>query len=520
MEHGTSDATRQTRPIAVTGATGYVGGRLVPRLLERGYRVRCLARSPRKLEDRSWAGDERVEIVGCDLSDDDIAGALSGCWSAFYLVHSMMAVDDDFADRDRRLATRFAKACEASGVERIVYLGGLGETGDDLSEHLASRREVERALASTGVPLTTLRAAIIIGSGSVSFEILRYLVEHLPVMITPKWVSTECQPIAIRDVLHYLVQSLETPETVGKTLDIGGPEVLQYRELLHTMADARGLSRRVMIPVPLLTPRLSSYWIQLVTPIGNRIARPLTEGLKNRVVARNDDAARLMPSTRLTVREAIDAALAKIDAQSVETTWSDAGAIEGDPDWAGGTVFEDTTTVRIDAPADCVYRAVCRVGGGHGWYALDWLWHIRGMMDVLVGGPGLRRGRRDPENVAYGEALDFWRVVGIERNKHLDLRAEMKVPGDAELRFAIEEKQDGTTSLTQRALFRPKGLLGLAYWYAVLPLHGFVFRGMTAGIRRAAETFAADAREHASSREQAVTPSHTSDPPHHPARAR
>ncbi|MEO0513037.1 MAG: SDR family oxidoreductase [Planctomycetota bacterium] len=472
----------------MTGATGYVGGRLVPRLLERGYRVRCFARSPRKLEDRSWASNERVEFVQCDLESDDVAAHLRGCRAAYYLVHSMMAVDGDFARRDRVLATRFAEAALEARLDRMIYLGGLGETGDDLSDHLRSRRDVEAALSSTDVPLTTLRAAIIIGSGSVSFAILRYLVEHLPVMITPRWVLTECQPIAIRDVLHYLVESLECEETVGRTLDIGGPEVLRYRDLLRTMAKARGLKKRLMIPVPLLTPRLSSYWIQLVTPIGNRIARPLAEGLRNRVVARNDDAARLMPKRLLTVRESIDAAIERIDTQSVETSWSDAGRIEGDPDWAGGTVFEDTTTVRIDAPAKSVYRAVCRVGGGHGWYALDWLWHVRGMLDVLVGGPGLRRGRRDPENVTYGEALDFWRVVGIERDRRLDLRAEMKVPGDAELHFVIDEHTGGRScSLTQRALFRPKGLLGLAYWYAVLPLHGFVFSGMTAGIRRAAE---------------------------------
>lgn len=476
------------RPVAVTGATGYIGGRLVPRLLEAGYRVRCLARTPRKLEDRSWTNHERVEIVECDLAEDGLSGALEGRSAAYYLVHSMGDSGGHFAERDQALASNFARAATEAGVERLIYLGGLGETGDDLSEHLRSRRDVERVLREGTVPVTTLRAAIIIGSGSVSFEILRYLVEHLPVMITPKWVSTECQPIAVRNVLHYLIACLKNEETIGRTLDIGGPDVMRYSEILQTMAEERGLGRRLMIPVPVLTPTLSSYWIQLVTPIGNRIARPLAEGLKNRVVASSDDANRLMPQELLGVRDSIRLALARIETQSVETAWSDAGRIEGDPDWAGGTVFKDERTMHIDASAGDVYRAVCRVGGGHGWYAADFLWKIRGMMDVVMGGPGLRRGRRDPENVTYGEALDFWRVVGIQRERLLRLRAEMKVPGDAELAFEIEPSGDGCL-LTQRALFRPRGLLGLAYWYAVLPLHGIVFSGMMNGIKRAAMSF-------------------------------
>jgi hypothetical protein len=337
------------------------------------------------------------------------------------------------------------------------------------------------------------RAAMIIGSGSASFEILRYLVERLPVMVTPRWVSTEAQPIAVRNVLHYLVACLRQPATVGQTLDIGGPDVMPYREIMRVMAEALGLSRRLVIPVPVLTPRLSSLWIHLVTPISHRVARPLAEGLKNRVVCRDHRAVELMPQKLLTVRESIDAALGKLLDHDVETAWSAAGPIPGDPDWAGGKVYVDRRTIDIAAPAPAVYRAVCRLGGGQGYYAADWLWRLRGWMDKLVGGPGLRRGRRDPENVAFGEALDFWRVTGIEANRLLELRAEMKLPGVATLTFHIEPGANGAGSrLIQTARFKPKGLFGLAYWYAVVPLHGIVFTGMLRGVKRSAESLAGE----------------------------
>jgi hypothetical protein len=308
-------------------------------------------------------------------------------------------------------------------------------------------------------------------------------------MVTPRWVSTESQPIAVDNVLHYLVACLGQPETVGRTLDIGGADVLTYREIMQVMAEALGVRKRLIIPVPVLTPRLSSLWIHLVTPLSHRIARPLSEGLRNRVVCRNDEAARLMPQTLLTTREAIDAALGRAQSNKVETTWSDAGPIPGDPDWSGGRVFVDCLSVEIPAPADLVYRAVCRIGGGQGYYAADWLWRVRGWMDRLAGGPGLRRGRRDPQTVAFGEALDFWRVTGIEENRRLELRAEMKLPGQALLEFEIHPIQgkSDSCSLIQTARFKPRGLFGLAYWYAVLPLHGVVFKGMLKGISRAAE---------------------------------
>ena len=484
-EVATGTVARDLRPVLVTGATGYIGGRLVPRLLAAGHRVRCLAREPRKLDGRAWTRDPAVEIVAGDASDEAaLARALAGCRAAYYLVHSMVAAGNEYAERDRRLARLFARAADEAGLERIVYLGGLGELGEGLSEHLASR-EVEALLASSRTPVTVLRAAMIIGSGSASFEILRYLVERLPVMVTPRWVATECQPIAVRNVVQYLVAALDGDETKGRTLDIGGPDVLSYRELMRIMAEERGLRRRFVIPVPVLTPRLSSLWIHLVTPLSHRIARPLAEGLRNRVVCRGTEAQRLLPQRLLTVREAIRAALDSVAQDEVETSWSMAGPVPGDPDWAGGTVFTDRREVVVEAAPEAVYAAVVRIGGGQGWYAADGLWRLRGILDRLAGGPGLRRGRRDAEEVAYGEALDFWRVNGLERNRRLALRAEMKLPGEALLEFEIEEVAAGAR-LTQTARFRPKGLLGLAYWYAVMPFHAIVFDGMLQGIRREA----------------------------------
>jgi uncharacterized protein YbjT (DUF2867 family) len=414
---------------------------------------------------------------------------MENCCVAYYLVHSMMVAGAEYRERDRSLARGFAKAAGTAGLERIIYLGGLGETGDRLSEHLASRREVEAALASGRVPVTVFRAAMIIGSGSASFEILRYLVERLPIMITPRWVSTEAQPIAVRNVLHYLVACLNEPATIRRTLDIGGPDIMTYRQIMQTMAQALGLRERLVVPVPVLTPRLSSLWIHLVTPVSHRIARPLAEGLRNRVVCRDNEAQRLMPQRLLTVRESIDAALGKLEAHDVETAWSDAGPLPGDPDWSGGKVFTDRRTIEVNAGIDAAYRAICRIGGGQGYYAADWLWRLRGWMDRLVGGPGLRRGRRDPEKVGYGEALDFWRVTGIEPNRRLELRAEMKLPGEASLEFEIRPHPEDRRRCTivQTARFKPRGLMGLAYWYAVLPLHGIVFSGMLKGIRDAAK---------------------------------
>lgn len=492
MSDALSPAVVSKYTVGVTGATGYVGGRLVPALLEAGYRVRCLVREPRKLDARPWRNHPHVEVIAVDIVDSAaVTTALRGCQAAYYLVHSMAATGGAYAGHDRALAAGFARAARDAGLSRIIYLGGLGEMGPDLSEHLRSRRQVETELASCGVPVTTFRAAMIIGSGSASYEILRYLVERLPIMVTPKWVNTESQPVAIADVLHWLVRCLEVPETAGKTLEIGGPDVMPYSALMRVMAEELGLRRRIILPVPVLTPRLSSLWINLVTPVSYRIARPLAEGLKNRVVVTDDTTQRLMPHKALGVREAIHRAKVKIDRHAVETHWSVAGPVPGDPVWAGGTVFTDKRVVDIAADPANVYAAVCRIGGGNGWYAGDVLWQLRGWLDKLVGGPGLRRGRRHPEMVEFGEALDFWRVVGIDRNKSLSLRAEMKLPGEAQLDFAIEEidaqSKPPLTRLVMTARFRPSGLFGILYWYAVVPLHEFVFGGMLRGIQKTAE---------------------------------
>lgn len=496
-----------TRTVLVTGATGYVGGRLVPRLLDAGCRVRCLGRSLEKLRSRPWADEANVELVQGDLEDETaLVHALEGCDAAYYLVHSMQAVGSAYADADRKLASQFATAAERANVSRIIYLGGLGETGDNLSKHLESRRDVEDALQSTRVPVTVLRAAMIIGSGSASFEILRYLVERLPIMVTPRWVHTQCQPIAIDNVLNYLVDCLHTPATIGKTLDIGGADVLTYAELMREVASALGLRKRIVIPVPVLSPRLSSLWIHLVTPISHRIARPLAEGLRNRVVCRNGEANALMPQTLLTAREAINRAINQSQHGNVETAWMDAGPIPGDPDWSGGAVFTDQREIEIDAGAAQVFRAVCKIGGGQGYYAADWLWRVRGVMDRLIGGPGLRRGRRHPEDIGVGDGLDFWRVREVVRFKLLRLLAEMKLPGEAELTFELHpsERFNEGTRLVQTARFKPRGLLGLVYWYAVLPLHHVVFQGMLRGIARAAT---ADAGEWTADTVQASTKS-------------
>jgi uncharacterized protein YbjT (DUF2867 family) len=478
-----------TAHIAVTGATGYIGGRLVPRLLDAGFSVRCLVRSKRKLQDRPWSDHPNLLVEEIDLSDSkSLTQALQGCSAAYYLVHSMISAGKEYADQDLKLATTFANCAKQAGVSRIIYLGGLGETGAHLSEHLTSRRAVEKALIDSSVPVTSLRAAMIIGSGSASFEILRYLVQRLPVMVTPKWVTTPCQPIAVRNVLNYLTGVLEKPETAARVFDIGGPEVLSYREIMNIMAEELHLPRRIIVPLPVLTPLLSSYWIHLVTPLSKDIARPLAEGLKNPVVAREDSITKIIPQELLTVRESIKAARSKTADGLVETSWSMAGPIAGDPHWAGGTVFKDEREIRVNASAHAVFQAVSLLGGQHGWYSAKYLWALRGWMDRLVGGPGLRRGRLHPDRLAYGEALDFWRVCGIERDKSLLLRAEMKLPGIAVLEFRIQPVDQNTCcNLKQIAKFQPKGLLGILYWYSVLPFHHFVFRGMLEGIKTQAE---------------------------------
>ncbi len=503
--------------ILVTGASGYMGGRLVRRLLDNGYRVRCLARTPAKLDAATWRAD--VEVVEGDI-EADLSEAVAGVDGIFYLVHSI-GEGVDWTDREAAAAANLRDAATAAGVSRIVYLGGLGDTDQAtaLSPHLQSRHRVGEVLAAGPVPVTELRAAVIIGSGSASFEMLRYLVEVLPVMVTPKWVNTRCQPISVRDVLRYLVDVLSVEDTVGRVFDIGGDDVLTYREMMAIYAEEAGLRPRVVIPVPVLTPRLSSLWVGLVTPLPRSLARPLVSSLVNEVVARDSAILELLPGSRLGYRAAVRRALESTQAHEVTTSWSGAdteaaaGSLPTDPEWAGGAVLRDVRERTVRATADVVYGTVCRIGGERGWYSGELLWELRGLLDKLVGGPGVRRGRRNPDLLQVGDALDFWRVQDVEPDTLLRLRAEMRLPGVASLEWRIEPLPDDGRGprcrLEQAATFVPRGLWGRVYWYGVAPFHTMVFPGLIAGLAADAE-LVAESRDvvpvHAGQRDRVASP--------------
>lgn len=483
--------------VLVTGATGYVGGRLVSILLDRGYRVRCLVRTPAKLHSAPFF--DRVQIVQGDVGGD-LGEALDGVEAAYYLVHSIGSTAE-WAEHDRAAAENFRRAAETAGVQRIIYLGGLGDRASGaLSEHLASRQEVGAELAKGKVPVVELRAAVIIGSGSASFEMLRYLVEVLPAMVTPRWVETRCQPVAIRDVLHYLVESL-TADVSGRVLDVGGPEVMTYRQMMAEYANVAGLRKRLVVRVPLLTPGLSSRWVGLVTPIPPSLARPLIESLVNDVVVTGEAAADVMPTVQLPYREAVELALGRALTGDVPTSWAraqlggrpSAEPQPTDPSWSGGTVFIDRRECHVQASPAEVFAVVCSIGGRKGWYSSDWMWTVRGVLDSLIGGVGMRRGRLHPTQLSVGDPVDFWRVEALDPDHILRLRAEMRLPGDAWLQWQVEPSAYGTT-IAQTARFHPRGLLGRLYWIAVAPFHRFVFPGLLAGIARDAErSTAADA---------------------------
>jgi len=472
--------------VLVTGATGYVGGRLVPRLLEAGAPVRVLARDPARLAGRSWAG--RVEIVRGDVLDRaTLPEAFEGVKVAYYLVHSM-GDHGAFASWDVEAARAFAEAARDAGVRRIVYLGGLGDAAAGLSDHLKSRQDTGDALRGAGVPVTEFRAAVVVGSGSISFEMIRWLVERLPVMVCPRWVYQRIQPIAIHDVLSYLVAAPAVAAAAGKVVEIGGADVLTYREMMLGYARKRGL-RRHLFPVPILTPRLSSHWVRWMTPVPYAIARPLVEGLKNEVVVRDDSARRIFPDIRpLSYEQALDQALAGLERGLVETAWSDAlsNAPEGVSTVKLATVegmIIEHRSVQVALPPAALFRSFTGLGGERGWLYMNWAWEIRGMLDQLAGGPGFRRGRRDADQLRPGDALDFWRVEAIEPGRSLRLRAEMKVPGRAWLQFEAVPRQGGSL-LTQTAYFAPRGLAGHLYWYALYPVHAAIFRNL---VRRVAE---------------------------------
>jgi uncharacterized protein YbjT (DUF2867 family) len=484
--------------ILVTGATGYVGGRLIPLLLARGCRVRVLVRDPDRLAGRSW--HDQVEVaVGDVLDPATLPAALDGVDAAYYLIHSMSR-HADFAHRDLRAARTFAGAAAAQEVGRIIYLGGLGRSETGLSEHLRSRQETGSALREAGVPVTEFRASILVGSGSVSFEMIRHLTERLPVMVCPRWVYTRTQPIAIDDALAYLLAALDTSESQGQIIEIGGRDVLTYKAMMLTYARLRGL-RRFIIPVPVLTPRLSSYWVHLVTPIPSAIAQPLIEGLGTEVVVTDDRARRLFPRIApMGYEAAVARALASLEASDVETSWSDAlASSQGDTPPVVFTTQEGMLVERrqkvVDAPAGVVYAQFAGLGGRQGWLAYDPLWRLRGAVDRLVGGVGFRRGRRHPADLRAGDAVDFWRVEAVEAGRLVRLRAEMKVPGRAWLQFEAESLGASRTRLVQTAYFAPKGLFGLIYWYLLYPFHGFIFSRL---IRRLNENAAARGRPGAS----------------------
>lgn len=473
--------------ILITGATGYIGGRLAPRLLQAGYRVRCLARDPSRLQGRRWL--DQVELIQGDvLHEETLPAAMAGVTAAYYLIHSM-AGGRDFQERDLLAARQFGHAAAAAGVKQIIYLGGLGDPGTDLSHHLRSRQETGAALREAGVPVTEFRAGVIVGSGSLSFELIRYLIERLPMMICPRWLYTRVQPIGVRNVMEYLIAALETPACIGETIEIGGADVLTYRDMMLGYAEARGL-KRWLIPVPILTPRLSSYWVHLVTPIPATIAQPLIEGLRNEVVVRDDTARRIFPAIEPSdYCRAVELALARLDSGEVETVWSDAlmttqgdvapvvlGTLEG--------MNLEHRQLQVAAPAETVFRAFAGLGGSRGWLYMNWVWHLRGLLDRVVGGVGMRRGRRDPEHLRVGEALDFWRVEAVEPGHLIRLRAEMKVPGQAWLQFHVHPQAADRAILSQTAYFAPKGVWGLVYWYLLYPIHKVIFAGM---IRKIAE---------------------------------
>lgn len=477
--------------VLVTGATGYIGGRLVPRLLSEGHEVRCITRDPSRLMLDPWV--DRVEVVAADLLDrDTFDAAIAGCDAAYYLIHAMENQRESFAELDRRAAENFADASGRLGIKRVIYLGGLGSDIEALSPHLASRQEVGQILTAGATPVTELRAAVIIGSGSVSFEMIRHLTEVLPVMMRPGWMRTKCQPIAVRNVLEILVSVLNDTENVDRVYDIGGPDVLTYEDMLQGYAEVAGLRKRTVLPMSIFSARLSPYFVGLFTPLPVNIARHLIESLRYDVIAHNEAPPGFEPTQLLSYDQALERALMRISASEVETRWSDAlmtpaAPLPGDPAWSGERMEVDLRTVASKAPVKDMFWAFSRIGGDVGYYTLNWTWSLRGWFDQLIGGVGLRRGRRHPEELRPGEVVDFFRVDEVDREAgRLLLRGEMKAPGTAWLGWQVEANAEGSR-LTQSARFAPRGLPGRLYWLLLLPIHAAIFRRMARKIVEAAE---------------------------------
>jgi uncharacterized protein YbjT (DUF2867 family) len=480
----------------VTGVTGYIGGRLVPELLNAGFRVRAMARNPRRLRDRPWYDD--VEVVEADASDaEQMRAAMDGVDVAYYLIHSLGS-GRRFEARDRHNALTFGTAAREADVQRIVYLGGLYPEGEELSPHLDSRREVGEILLASGVPVTVLRAAVILGSGSASFEMLRHLTDRLPVMVTPRWLNTRIQPIAVRDVLHYLVGSASMPADVNRGFDIGGPDILTYRGMMQHYARIARLNQRRIVMLPLLTPSLSSHWVGLVTPVPSSIARPLVDSLVHEVICKEHDIATYVPDPEPGLTgfdRAVELALKRVQDFDVTTSWASASTpgapsdpLPSDPDWSGGSLYVDERESVVPASPEQLWKVIEGIGGGNGWYSWRLGWWARGVLDRLFGGPGLRRGRRNPRDLAVGDPLDWWRVEEIEDLKLLRLQAEMRLPGLAWLELIVDQDTGGNTVFRQRALFHPHGLPGHLYWWAIKPFHGIIFGGMQRNITHAVDT--------------------------------
>lgn len=486
----------KVKPILVAGATGYVSGRLIPLLLAGGYKVKAMGRSIPKMADRPWGQDRNVELVKGDIQDlGSLKNAAKGCGTVYYLVHSMISQKGKYRDADKTGAINMVQAATEERVEHIIYLGGLGDINHkNISKHLISRNEVGKILMEGPVPVTVLRAAMILGSGSASFEILRYLAERLPLMITPKWVSMPTQPISITNVLGYLKGCLEYPETKGKTFDIGGPEVVSYRDLFRIFAKEANLPAPFMIPVPVLTPKLSSLWIHLVTPVPAAIAQPLAEGLSLPTTCTENTITRIIPQDLIPCPEAIRRALERVHQEQVDTCWADAGEIKypewsqyGDSSYSGGTILSCGCQATVRGTPESLWRSIEKIGGRTGYYGADMLWKIRGIIDIFTGGVGLSRGRRSIKELRVGDALDFWRVLEVESESKLLLLAEMKTPGEALLEIKMQAMNNEACYVSLLARFLPKGLIGLLYWYALYPFHQYVFTQMLKGLVKASD---------------------------------
>lgn len=479
----------------MTGATGYIGGRLVPRLLDAGWQVRVLVRDPSKLSGVPWR--DSVEIAVGDLLDESaVQEAMTSVNVVYYLVHAM-GQTGDFETKELQGARNVATAAESAKVNRIIYLGGLHPREGELSKHLRSREEVGQILLRSGVPTIALQAGVIIGSGSTSFEMIRHLTDVLPVMMAPKWVNNRIQPIAVRDVMHYLIAAASVPGEVNRTFDIGGPDVLKYSEMMNGYAVEAGMKPRKILPLPVLTPYLASQWVNLVTPIPRRLAVPIIASLQHDCVMTEHDIDDLIPPPSeglVGYRRSVALALAKVREGNIETSWQNSSVrgapsdpLPSDPDWAGHKVYSDVRTGQSTAAPEALWRVIEGIGGDNGWYSLPFAWAARGFIDKLVGGVGLRRGRSNPHSLKVGDAVDFWRVERVDHGHLLRLRAEMKLPGSAWLELSVTPTANGGSTMLQRAIFFPRGLSGRLYWISIVPLHGIIFASMVRKITAAAE---------------------------------